>query len=101
MQKTIKIPKISLQRIPIEMSCGQPEQVVKKMEENEAGKEKQPETPTKRTTVKGSGAGPLSAKKKTQKPKRKPPKPVKVATQAMIEVVGNDGKLYAAPMPAA
>ena len=101
MPKTIRVPKISLIRIPIEMSSGQSEQVVEKMEEEEAGKEKKPqsevETPTKRTTVKGSGAGPLSAKKKAQKPKSKPSKPVKVAVpkpQRMIEVVGTDGRLY-------
>ena len=108
MPKTIRVPKISLIRIPIEMSSGQSEQVVEKMEEEEAGKEKEPqsevETPTKRTTVKGSGAGPLSAKKKAQKSKSKPSKPVKVAVpkpQRMIEVVGTDGRLYTVPMPAA
>ena len=108
MPKTIKIPKISLQRIPVEMSSGQPEQVVEKMEEEEAGIGKQTQgevqTPTKRTTVKGSGAGPLSAKKKAQQPKSKPSKPVKVVApepQRMIEVVGTDGKLYTVPMPAA
>ena len=59
-------------------------------------------TPKKRTTVVGSGAGPLSTKKSSEKKKSKTP--VKVGCQGagakMIEVVGDDGRIYKVAAPA-
>ena len=99
MPKTIKIPKINLLRIPIVMSSGQPQQVESKMEVEEHDEEKR--TPKKRTTIKGSGAGPRSAKKKQPEADRKAT-PVKLRmpkSQQQIEVMGTDGKLYRVDAP--
>ena len=100
MPKIIKIPKIDLLRIPIVMSGGQPQQVESKMEVEEHDEEKR--TPKKRTTVKGSGAGPRSAKKKHPEADKEKTTQVKVGMPKplrKIEVMGTDGKLYRVDAP--